>query len=135
MTPCFLIYGLVASGILICFLGDTTLRRVSQVLDCVVILFALALFASLRSPNVDRNFQNYALWFSLKLEGNARIFYVTFLAIVGFGLFSKSLAYVQPYSVFREWDARLALPFDGAKQSYDPQLGPPFPVSSGGKKL
>jgi len=114
MTPCFLIYGLVASGILICFLGDTTLRRVSQVLDCVVILFALALFASLRSPNVDRDFQNYALWFSL---------------------FSKSLAYVQPYSVFREWDARLALPFDGAKQSCDPQLGLPFPVSSGGKKL
>ena len=51
-----------------------------------------------------------------KLEGNARIFYVAFLVIVGFGLFSKSLVYVQPYSVFREWDARLTLPCDGAKQ-------------------
>ncbi len=74
MTPYFLIYGLVASGIVICFLGDTTLRRVSQALYCVVILFALALFASLRSPNVDRDFHDYALWFGLIQSGDAPLF-------------------------------------------------------------
>lgn len=74
MTPYFVIYGLVASGILIGFLGDTTLRRVSQALYCVVVLFALALFAGMRSPNVDRDFGNYADWFDLIQTGEAPLF-------------------------------------------------------------
>lgn len=86
MTPYFLIYGLVASGILICFLGDTTLRRVSQFLYCVVILFVLALFAGMRSPNVDRDFQNYAMWFDLIQSGDAPL--IAWIRDPAFAVFS-----------------------------------------------
>ncbi len=86
MTPYFFIYGLVASGILICFLGDTTLRRVSQALYCVVILFALALFAGLRSPNVDRDFQDYTMWFDLIQSGNAPL--IAWIRDPAFAVFS-----------------------------------------------
>lgn len=74
MTPYFVIYGLVAAGILICFLGDTRLRRVAQTLYFVVILFVLAMFAGMRSPNVDRDFNDYATWFSLIQSGDAPLF-------------------------------------------------------------
>lgn len=86
MTPYFYIYGLVASGIVICFLGDTTLRRVSQALYCVVVLFVLALFASLRSPNVDRDFQQYVMWFNLIQSGDAPL--IAWLRDPAFAVFS-----------------------------------------------
>ena len=86
MTPYFIIYGLVASGILICFLGDTTLRRVAQILYCIVILFALATFAGLRSPDVDRDFQDYAMWFSLIQSGDAPL--LAWLRDPAFAVFS-----------------------------------------------
>lgn len=74
MTPYFFIYGLVATGILICFIGDATFRRVAQFLYCLVMLFALALFAGMRSPNVDHDFQNYTTWFDLIQSGHAPLF-------------------------------------------------------------
>lgn len=86
MTPYFYIYGLVASGIAICFLGDTTLRRVSQILYCVVVLFVLALFASLRSPNVDRDFQQYVMWFNLIQSGDAPL--IAWIRDPAFAVFS-----------------------------------------------
>lgn len=86
MTPYFYIYGLVASGILICFLADTTLRRVTQALYCVVILFVLALFAGMRSPNVDRDFQEYAMWFNLLQSGDAPL--IAWIRDPAFAVFS-----------------------------------------------
>lgn len=86
MTPYFEIYALVASGIFICFLGDTTLRRVAQFLYFVVILFALAMFAGMRSPNVDRDFNNYVVWFDLIQSGDAPLF--AWLRDPAFAIFS-----------------------------------------------
>lgn len=86
MTPYFYIYGLVASGIVICFLGDTTLRRVSQLLYCFVVLVVLALFASLRSPNVDRDFQQYVMWFNVIQSGDAPL--IAWLRDPAFAFFS-----------------------------------------------
>jgi EpsG family len=74
MTPYFVIYGLVVAGIFICFFGDTRLRRVAQFLYFIVILFVLAMFAGMRSPNVDRDFNDYATWFGLIQSGDAPLF-------------------------------------------------------------
>lgn len=90
MTPYFYIYGLVASGVLICFLRDTTLRRVSQALYCIVILFALALFAGMRSPNVDRDFNNYVMWFDLIQSGHAP--FIAWIRDPAFAVFSDIVA-------------------------------------------
>lgn len=54
-----------------------------------------------------------------ELKGNTRLFYVVFLTIVGFGLYCKSLVYVEPYSVFHDWDARLVQPLNGNGQNAD----------------
>lgn len=71
MTPYFIIYALVLGGVVICFLGDVPVRRVAQTIYFGVVLLALAAFAGMRSPSVDRDFQDYALWFSLIKSGDA----------------------------------------------------------------
>ena len=86
MTAYFYIYGLVASGVLICFLGDITLRRVAQGLYFVSVLLVLALFAGMRSPNVDRDFPNYVMWFDLIKAGDAPLF--AWLRDPAFAIFS-----------------------------------------------
>jgi hypothetical protein len=71
MSVYFLIYGLVTSGIAICFIGDRSFRRVAQTLYFLVVLFTLATFAGMRSPDVDRDFQKYVGWFDLIQSGAA----------------------------------------------------------------
>jgi EpsG family len=71
MTSYFYIYGLVAAGIFICFLDDSPMRRVAQWVYFAVVLFVLAAFAGMRSPGVDRDFNDYATWFSLIQSGDA----------------------------------------------------------------
>lgn len=74
MTPYFYIYALVLPGVVLCFLGDAAFRRVAQNIYFIVILLALATFAGMRSPNVDRDFQDYVFWFNLIKSGDAPIF-------------------------------------------------------------
>ena len=74
MNPYFLIYGLVTTGIAICFIGDRSLRRTAQALYFLVVLVALATFAGMRSPNVDRDFLNYLGWYDLIQSGAAPLF-------------------------------------------------------------
>jgi len=69
--PYFLIYALVAAGIFICFLDDTPVRRAAQSFYFVVVLISLAGFAGMRSPAVDRDFQEYDLWFNAIKSGAA----------------------------------------------------------------
>ncbi len=101
MTAYFYIYGLVASGVLICFLRDTTMRRVSQALYCVVILFALAMFAGMRSPNVDRDFNDYAMWFDLIQSGHAPLFaWIRDPAFAVFSYVAAKLGFAYPAVAF-----------------------------------
>lgn len=71
MSVYFLIYGMVAIGIAICFISDRCLRRVAQGVYFLSVLVALSSFAGLRSPNVDRDFQDYVGWFNLIHSGDA----------------------------------------------------------------
>jgi hypothetical protein len=64
-------YALVASGILICFIDDEILRRLAQKAYFIVTLLTLATFAAARSPNVDRDYEDYAIWFNAIAAGTA----------------------------------------------------------------
>lgn len=74
MSAYFLIYGLVTSGIAICFIGDRTFRRAAQAVYFLVVIAGLAAFAGMRSPNVDRDFLEYVGWFDLIQSGAAPLF-------------------------------------------------------------
>ena len=74
MTPYFFIYGFVAAGVSLCFLDDAPIRRVVQNYYLVLLMFALAIFAGMRSPTVDRDFGDYVVWFDLIKAGNAPLF-------------------------------------------------------------
>lgn len=74
MNAYFLIYGMVSIGIAICFIGDTGMRRLAQGVYFLLVLIALASFAGLRSPGVDRDFQDYVGWFNLIQSGAAPLF-------------------------------------------------------------
>ncbi len=71
MSFYFLIYGVVAAGIGLCFLADMPVRRTAQRIHFGVVLVLLAMFAAMRSPNVDRDFHDYVFWFNLISSGNA----------------------------------------------------------------
>lgn len=74
MSAYFFIYGLVAVGIAICFIGDRCVRRPAQATYFLMVLIALAIFAGMRSPNVDRDFLDYVAWFDLIRSGSAPVF-------------------------------------------------------------
>lgn len=71
MNPYFLIYGLVTMGTLICFIEDRDVRRVAQGIYFLAVLLTLSIFAGMRSPGVDADFENYAGWFGLIQSGDA----------------------------------------------------------------
>jgi hypothetical protein len=71
MSAYFAIYGIVAAGIVICFLGDSAVRRIAQRVYLGAVMLILPLFAAMRSPNVDKDFHDYVLWFRLIRAGNA----------------------------------------------------------------
>jgi hypothetical protein len=62
---------LVFGGVPIGFIDDGAVRRVAQKIHFAFILIILAAFAGARSPYVDRDFGNYAIWFNAIAEGNA----------------------------------------------------------------
>lgn len=74
MIAYFLVYAMVAIGIAICFIGDQRVRRACQGMYFLTVLLGLAGFAGLRSPNVDRDFQDYLAWFDLIQSGAAPLF-------------------------------------------------------------
>lgn len=74
MNAYFLIYGLVTSGIAICFIDDRSFRRIAQAVYFLVVIAGLATFAGMRSPNVDRDFLDYVGWFDLIQSGAAPLF-------------------------------------------------------------
>lgn len=101
MTAYFYIYGLVAAGIFICFLGDSPLRRVAQWVYFAVVLFVLATFAGMRSPGVDRDFYDYATWFSLIQSGDAPQFaWIRDPAFAGFAWIATRLGLAYPAVAF-----------------------------------
>jgi hypothetical protein len=74
MTPYFAIYALVMLGVVFCLFEDGPLRRAAQAVYFAAVLVVLASFAGMRSPNVDRDFQDYVLWFNLIKSGDAPVF-------------------------------------------------------------
>jgi EpsG family len=101
MTSYFYIYGLVAAGVLICFLDDSPLRRVAQWVYFAVVLFVLATFAGMRSPGVDRDFNDYATWFSLIQSGDApRLAWMRDPAFAAFAWIASRLGFAYPAVAF-----------------------------------
>jgi hypothetical protein len=101
MTAYFFIYGLVAAGIAICFLGDSPLRRVAQWVYFAVVLFVLAAFAGMRSPGVDRDFNDYATWFSLIQSGDApRLAWMRDPAFAAFAWIASRMGFAYPAVAF-----------------------------------
>jgi len=97
MTPYFYMYALVTSGILVCFINDTPMRRVAQSMYFILILIALAAFAGMRSPDVDRDFHDYVFWFDLIRSGAAPL--VAWIRDPAFALISYCVAGIGlPYS-------------------------------------
>jgi len=74
MIPYFVMFGLVAAGVIICFIEDRFVRRAFQGAYFIAVLIALAGFAGLRSPGVDRDFPGYVEWFDLIRSGSAPLF-------------------------------------------------------------
>lgn len=98
MTPYYYIYGLVAMGIVICFIEDRGVRRIAQGVYFLAVLIALSIFAGLRSPSVDADFQNYAGWFGLIQSGAAPP--VAWIRDPAFGAISYIVSWAgSPYSV------------------------------------
>jgi len=101
MSTYFYIYGLVAAGIFICFLDDSPLRRVAQWVYFAVTLFVLATFAGMRSPSVDRDFKDYATWFSLIQSGDAPKFaWMRDPAFAAFAWIASRLGFAYPAVAF-----------------------------------
>lgn len=71
MIAYFLVYAMVAIGIAICFIDNRSVRRSAQGVYFLAMLVALTSFAGFRSPNVDRDFQDYGAWFDLIQSGAA----------------------------------------------------------------
>jgi hypothetical protein len=71
MTPYYVIYGLVLSGIPICFIDDGPVRRMAQKVYFTFIAIALVAFAGARGTMVDRDYDNYAIWFHAIASGDA----------------------------------------------------------------
>ncbi len=102
MTPYFYIYALVTSGIVICFINDVPMRRVAQGMYFILILVALAAFAGMRSPGVDRDFHDYVFWFDLIQSGAAPLvawirdpaFALISYCVAGVGLSYSAVAFV-----------------------------------------
>lgn len=101
MTSYFYIYGIVAAGIFVCFLDDSPLRRVAQWAYFAVVLFVLATFAGMRSPGVDRDFNDYATWFSLIQSGDApRLAWLRDPAFAAFSWIASRLGLAYPAVAF-----------------------------------
>ncbi len=69
MTPYYFVFGLVASGVPLCFIDDLPFRQLAQKLYFGIVLIVLAIFAGFRGPGVDHDFGNYVFWFDLIANG------------------------------------------------------------------
>ncbi|MHB8387946.1 MAG: EpsG family protein [Acidobacteriaceae bacterium] len=66
----YFIYGLVLCGVALSLINDEKLRRRIQGLYFPFVLFVLAIFAGLRSPDVDWDYGSYLDWFNSVTAGN-----------------------------------------------------------------
>jgi len=69
MAIYYYMYFLVLGGIVPAGIDDPRWRRLLQKIYVPFLLFALLLFASLRSPTVDRDYLNYLAWFDAIATG------------------------------------------------------------------
>lgn len=73
MLAYYAIYVVTLLGVTICFDHDSAWRRNLQLAFFLVLLPSLALFAGLRSPHVDRDYENYLSWYETIASGPLEI--------------------------------------------------------------